>query len=119
MRAALYARVSTGEQTCENWLLESPSLRRGARVGASRLRGPGHQRREGSPAGTRGTGRGRSPQAVRPLVWRRDRLGRALILRLDELSALGISFVSLGEGFDTSKPTPASHIRRSELHHLA
>jgi len=42
------------------------------------------------------------------VVWRLDRLGRNLrhlILLLDELQALGISFVSLGEG-STRAPLP-------------
>jgi DNA invertase Pin-like site-specific DNA recombinase len=41
------------------------------------------------------------------VVWRLDRLGRNLrhlILLLDELHALGIGFVTLGEGIDTSTP---------------
>jgi DNA invertase Pin-like site-specific DNA recombinase len=51
------------------------------------------------------------------VVWRLDRLGRSLrhlILLLDELTALGIAFVSLNEGIDTS--TPAG---RLQLHLLA
>ena len=49
-------------------------------------------------------------------MWRLDRLGRNLrhlILTLDELTALGVSFVSLGEGLDTT--TPAG---RLQLHIL-
>ena len=41
------------------------------------------------------------------VCWRLDRLGRNLrhlILLLDELQALGIAFVTLGEGIDTSTP---------------
>jgi DNA invertase Pin-like site-specific DNA recombinase len=41
------------------------------------------------------------------VVWRLDRLGRNLrhlILLLDELTALGVGFVSLNEGIDTSTP---------------
>jgi site-specific DNA recombinase len=51
------------------------------------------------------------------VCWRLDRLGRnfrRLIVTIDELSALGIGFVSLGEGIDTS--TPAG---RLQLHVLA
>jgi putative DNA-invertase from lambdoid prophage Rac len=42
------------------------------------------------------------------ICWRLDRLGRNLrhlILLLDELTALGVGFVSLGESIDTSTPT--------------
>jgi len=41
------------------------------------------------------------------VCWRLDRLGRNLrhlILPLDELQALGVGFVTLGEGIDTSTP---------------
>jgi DNA invertase Pin-like site-specific DNA recombinase len=41
------------------------------------------------------------------VVWRLDRLGRNLrhlILLLDELNAVGVAFVSLGEGIDTATP---------------
>ena len=51
------------------------------------------------------------------VVWRLDRLGRNLrhlILLLDELQALGVAFVTLGEGIDTS--TPAG---RLQLHILS
>jgi DNA invertase Pin-like site-specific DNA recombinase len=50
------------------------------------------------------------------VVWRLDRLGRNLrhlILLLDELNAVGVAFVSLGEGIDTA--TPAG---RLQLHIL-
>jgi DNA invertase Pin-like site-specific DNA recombinase len=51
------------------------------------------------------------------VCWRLDRLGRNLrhlILLLDELQSLGIDFVTLGEGLDTS--TPAG---RLQLHILS
>ena len=50
------------------------------------------------------------------VCWRLDRLGRNLrhlILLLDELQALGVAFVTLGEGIDTT--TPAG---RLQLHIL-
>ena len=51
------------------------------------------------------------------VVWRLDRLGRSLkhlVTLLDELHAVGVSFVSLGEGIDCT--TPAG---RLQLHVLA
>ena len=51
------------------------------------------------------------------VVWRLDRLGRSLkhlVTLLDELQALGVAFVSLGEGID--RTTPAG---RLQLHILA
>ena len=51
------------------------------------------------------------------VVWRLDRLGRNLkhlITLIDEMQALGIAFVSLGEGIDAT--TPAGKL---QLHILA
>jgi DNA invertase Pin-like site-specific DNA recombinase len=116
-RAALYARVSTHDQTSENQLLE---LRRYAEA-------RGWTAREFVDEGVSGAKESRPAldalvkDARRRrfdvlVVWRLDRLGRNLrhlILLLDELTALGVSFVSLGEGIDTS--TPAG---RLQLHIL-
>ena len=117
MRAAIYARVSTLDQEPENQMQE---LRR--YVGAR-----GWQATEFIDKGVSGARESRPAldslvKDARPrrfdslVVWRLDRLGRSLrhlILLLDELAALGIDFVSLGEGIDTS--TPAG---RLQLHVL-
>jgi DNA invertase Pin-like site-specific DNA recombinase len=116
-RAALYARVSTSDQTTDNQLLE---LRRYAEA-------RGWQTKEFVDEGVSGAKESRPAldQLLKDarrrrfdllVVWRLDRLGRNLrhlILTLDELAALGIGFVSLGEGIDTS--TPAG---RLQLHIL-
>jgi DNA invertase Pin-like site-specific DNA recombinase len=118
MRAAIYARVSTTDQTVDNQLLE---LRRYVEA------------RHWTPTeyvdvGVSGA-KDRRPELDRLLadakrrkfdvlvVWRLDRLGRNLkhlVVLLDELQALGISFVSMGEGIDCT--TPAG---RLQLHVLA
>jgi len=119
MTAALYARVSTADQTCDNQLLE---LRQYCAA-----RG-WHIRREFVDAGVSGS-KDRRP-ALDELItharrrrfdvvvcWRLDRLGRNLrhlVTLLDELQSLGVSFVSLGEGIDLG--TPAG---RLQLHILA
>src|SRR6188508_3656323 len=109
MKAAIYVRVSTLDQEPENQLQE---LRRYV---AAR----GWSATEFVDRGVSGA-KDRRPaldQLVTDakrrrfdtlIVWRLDRLGRNLrhlILLLDELQALGISFVSLGEGIDTATPT--------------
>ena len=118
MRAAIYARVSTLDQEPENQLRE---LRRYAEArgwqsvefidkGVSGAR----ESRPALDALLRDARRRRLDAVV---VWRLDRLGRNLrhlIMLLDELTALGVSFVSLGEGIDTT--TPAG---RLQLHILA
>jgi DNA invertase Pin-like site-specific DNA recombinase len=118
MRAAIYARVSTFDQEPENQLAEV------RRYTAAR----GWTAAEYVDRGVSGA-KDRRPELDRLLAdakrrrfdvvvcWRLDRLGRNLkhlVVLLDELQALGIGFVSLGEGLDCT--TPAG---RLQLHVLA
>jgi DNA invertase Pin-like site-specific DNA recombinase len=118
MRAAIYARVSTLDQEPENQLGE---LRR--YVAARAWTGVEYVDRGQSGA------KDRRPVLDQLLVdakrrrfdvlvcWKLDRLGRNLkhlIMLLDDLAALGIAFVSLGEGIDAT--TPAGKL---QLHILA
>src|SRR6476661_2360531 len=108
MRCAVYARVSTHDQTAENQLLE---LRRYV---AAR----GWTAVEYVDTGVSGA-KDRRPaldqlvadvrrhrvQAV--VCWRLDRLGRNLrhlVMLLDDWQSRGVAFVTLGEGIDTSTP---------------
>ena len=107
-RVALYARVSTHDQTPENQLLE---LRRYV---AAR----GWTAVEYVDTGVSGA-KDRRPaldqlvadvrrhrvQAV--VCWRLDRLGRNLrhlVMLFDDWQSRGVAFVTLGEGIDTSTP---------------
>jgi DNA invertase Pin-like site-specific DNA recombinase len=118
MRAAVYARVSTADQTCENQLLE---LRRYceargwvlAREFVDHAVSGTKERRPGLDVMVQDAKRRRFDVLV---VWRLDRLGRNLrhlILLLDDLQATGVAFVSLSEGIDAT--TPAG---RLQLHVL-
>src|SRR5713226_2783789 len=106
--AALYARVSTLDQNCE---VQLEDLRRFASKRFAR-----HS--ECTDVGVSGTQRHR-PQLdalMRDarkhlfdvvLVWKFDRFARSLkhlIESLDEFSALGIDFISMTEGVDTTTP---------------
>ncbi len=106
--AALYARVSTLDQNCE---VQLDDLRRYASKRFTRYQ-------EYTDAGVSGTQRHR-PQLdtlMRDarkrlfdvvLVWKFDRFARSLkhlIESLDEFNALGIDFISLTEGIDTTTP---------------
>jgi DNA invertase Pin-like site-specific DNA recombinase len=118
MKAALYARVSTFDQEPENQLQE---LRRYCEA-------RGWTAVEYVDRGVSGT-KDRRP-ALDTLIrdakrrrfdvlvcWRLDRLGRNLkhlITLLDDLQALGVGFVTLGESIDTT--TPAG---RLQLHILS
>ena len=117
MRAALYGRVSTSDQTSENQFLELRRFAdaRGWTVVEYRDEGVSGSR-ESRPALDRLVRDGRRRKFDVLLVWRLDRLGRNLkhlIMLLDELHALGVAFVSLQEGIDAT--TPAG---RLQLHVL-
>ncbi len=120
-RAAVYARVSTLEQTTENQLSE---LRR-------YIAQRGWTAHEYVDNGVSGSTDSR-PALDRLLrdakrrrfdvlvCWRLDRLGRNLrhlILFLEELQALGIAFVSLAEGIDAT--TPAGRLQMHILGAIA
>jgi DNA invertase Pin-like site-specific DNA recombinase len=105
-RCALYARVSTHDQTTENQLLE---LRRyveargwtGVEYVDHGISGSKDRR----PALDQLTAAVRRHQVDAVVCWRLDRLGRNLrhlVLFLDDLNARGIAFITLGEGIDTS-----------------
>jgi DNA invertase Pin-like site-specific DNA recombinase len=118
MRAAIYARVSTTDQHVENQLAELRSYaeRRGWTSAEYVDKGVSgaKDRRPALDELLKAARRRRFDVLV---CWRLDRLGRNLrhlILLLDELQALGIAFVTLGEGLDTS--TPAG---RLQLHVLS
>ena len=109
MRPALYARVSTFDQEPENQLAE---LRRyvharswpAAAEYVDRGVSGSKDRRPGLDSLVHDARRRRVDVLV---VWRLDRLGRNLrhlVTLLDELHAVGVSFVSLGEGIDCTTP---------------
>ena len=118
MRAAIYARVSTADQTCENQLIE---LRRYVEARSwtavefvDRAVSGSTDRR---PALDRLVADARRRRFDVLVVWRLDRLGRNLkhlVTLLEDVQAVGIAFVSLGEGIDCT--TAAG---RLQLHVLA
>lgn len=108
MRAAIYARVSTLDQEPENQLAE---LRRyiDARgwVATEYVDQGVSGATDRRPALDRLLTDARRRRLDVLIVWRLDRLGRNLrhlVTMLDELHALGIAFVSLGEGIDATTP---------------
>ncbi len=108
MRSAIYARVSTTDQHVENQLAELRQYveRRDWTAVEYVDRGVSgaKDRRPALDEMLKAARRRRFDVLV---CWRLDRLGRNLrhlIMLLDELQALGIGFVTLGEGIDTSTP---------------
>lgn len=117
MRAAIYARVSTLDQHPESQLLD---LRR-------YVTARGWESSEYVDHGVSGTRESRPAldQMLRDarrrrldavVVWRLDRLGRSLrhlLVTLEELDRLGVTFISLGEGIDLG--TPAGRLQMAIL----
>jgi DNA invertase Pin-like site-specific DNA recombinase len=108
VRVALYARVSTLDQHPDNQLAELHRYCQ-ARGWASpveyvdRMTGS-KDRRPALDALVRNAKRRKFDVLV---CWKLDRLGRNLkhlIVLLDDLQALGVAFVSLGEGIDATTP---------------
>ena len=117
-QVALYARVSTLDQEPENQLVD---LRRYADArGWAVTEYVDHGvsgAKDRRPALDRLVADARCRRFDVLVCWRLDRLGRNLrhlVTFLDELQALGVGFVSLGEGIDLQ--TPAG---RLQLHILA
>jgi DNA invertase Pin-like site-specific DNA recombinase len=118
MRVALYARVSTTDQDTTNQVLELRAYcqARGWTITQEFIDHGISGAKESRPAldEMRKAARRRRVDGI--VVWKLDRLGRNLkhlILTLDELAVLGVAFVSLNEGIDTT--TPAG---RLQLHIL-
>ena len=107
--AAIYARVSTLDQSCE---LQLEDLRRYASQRFARCYEfvdegvSGTQRRRPQLDALMNSAHKRLFDAV--LVWKFDRFARSvkhLVDSLEEFRALGIDFVSYTEGVDTTTPT--------------
>jgi putative DNA-invertase from lambdoid prophage Rac len=109
LRAALYARVSTSDQTCENQLLELRryAVARGWTATEFVDQGvSGAKDRRPALDALMTTAKRRRIDVV--IVWRLDRFGRSLrhlVMAIEELNSAGVSFVSLGESIDTSSAT--------------
>ena len=117
-RAAIYARVSTADQTCENQLAEIHRYvaARGW-IGHEYIDHGVSGAKDRRPALDSLVADARRRRFDVLVVWRLDRLGRNLrhlVTFLEELQALGIAFVSLAEGIDAT--TPAGKL---QMHILA
>jgi DNA invertase Pin-like site-specific DNA recombinase len=107
-RVAVYARVSTLEQTTANQLLEVRryvEARGWQAIEYVDTAVSGSKDRRPALDAMLAAAKRRRFDAV--VCWRLDRLGRNLrhlVVLLDELNSLGISFVSLNEGIDLGTP---------------
>lgn len=107
-RVAIYARVSTAEQTTENQLLELRRYVEARGWAATEFIDQGVSgSKERRPALDALTTAVRRHHVDAVVCWRLDRLGRNLrhlVLLLDDWQSRGIAFITLGEGIDTSTP---------------
>jgi DNA invertase Pin-like site-specific DNA recombinase len=109
MRVAIYARVSKHDQTTANQL---PDCRRYVEARGWTLTGEYIDEgvsgaKERRPALDELTTAAKRRQIDAVVCWRLDRLGRNLrhlVFLLDDWQHHGITFVTLGEGIDTSTP---------------
>ena len=109
MRAAIYARVSTADQTCENQLIDLRRYCAARGWDATEYVDTGVSgAKERRPALDQLMTDARRRKVDTVVVWRLDRFGRNLrhlITAIEELNAAGVSFVSMGENIDTASPT--------------
>jgi DNA invertase Pin-like site-specific DNA recombinase len=107
-RVALYARVSTTDQTTENQMIELRRFAEARGWNAIEYVDTGVSgSKESRPALTKLLQDAKRRRLDVVICWRLDRLGRNLkhlITLLDELQALGVGFVSLAEGIDATTP---------------
>ncbi len=109
MNAAIYARVSTGSQDPEMQITELTDfcVRRGWTIASSYVDRGISGAKERRPDLDRLIADARRRQFDAIVVYRYDRFARSLrqlVNALEEFRALGIDFVSLHEGVDTSTP---------------
>ena len=106
-RAALYARVSTSDQNCDTQLLDLRQLaeQRGFAITETYIDHGISGARAKRPGLDQLMADARRGKVDVLLIWSFDRLARSvrhLIEVLDELSKLGIEFISFREAIDTS-----------------
>jgi DNA invertase Pin-like site-specific DNA recombinase len=110
MKAAIYSRVSTADQSVSMQLdeLRSYCERRGFHVADEYVDSAVSGAKESRPALNRLLADARRRRFDAVLVYRYDRFARSLrqlVNALGEFDALGIHFISLHEGVDTSTPS--------------
>ncbi|HYL35772.1 MAG TPA: recombinase family protein [Bryobacteraceae bacterium] len=121
MRIALYARVSTTDQSCDMQLreLRDYAARRGWTVVEEYVDTGWSGAKASRPELNRLLHDARTRRFDAVLVWRLDRWGRSVadcIRSIQELVSLGIRFLAVTQNLDTDKSNPMS---RFLLHILA
>ena len=108
IRAAIYARVSTSDQSPESQLRDLRQYATARGLGVSEYVDTGFSgAKQSRPALDRLMNDARKRRIDCVLVWRFDRFARStkhLLLALEEFRALGVQFISYQENIDTTSP---------------
>jgi len=108
IRAAIYARVSTSEQSPELQLRDLRQYAEARRLAVTEYVDSGYSgAKQNRPALDRLMNDARKRQFDCVLVWRFDRFARStkhLVLALEEFRSLGVQFISYQENIDTTSP---------------
>ncbi len=109
LTVAVYARVSTSDQNCENQLreLRTHAHQRGWQISAEYVDAGISGAKESRPALDRLMKAAWAGTFQVVLVWRFDRFARStrhLVTALETFRSLGVDFISLTEQIDTSTP---------------
>jgi DNA invertase Pin-like site-specific DNA recombinase len=110
MRAALYARDSTTDQTCENQLIELRRYvqARGWTAAAEYIDHGISGSKDRRPALDRLMADAKRRKVDVVVCWKLDRFGRSLahlVNAIQTLTDVGVGFTSIGEGIDTHSAT--------------
>jgi len=108
IRAAIYARVSTSEQSPELQLRDLRQYAEARGLAITEYVDSGYSgAKQNRPALDRLMNDARKRQLDCVLVWRFDRFARStkhLVLALEEFRSLGVQFISYQENIDTTSP---------------
>jgi putative DNA-invertase from lambdoid prophage Rac len=121
MRAALYARVSTTDQSCEMQTreLREYAARRGWEIAGEYVDTGWSGAKVSRPELNRLMADARLRRFDAIICWKLDRFGRSLVncvSAIQELASVGVRFLSVSQGLDTDQANPTSQLL---LHILA
>ena len=113
MKAAIYARVSTSDQTCEMQLRELREYcqRRGWAIAGECVDNGWSGAKASRPQLDRLMKDARQRRFDAVQVWKLDRWGRSLIQSLQsvqELASMGVRFIAITQNIDTDESNPMS-----------
>ena len=114
-RAAIYARVSTADQSADSQLRDLRQYVEARSISATEYVDTGYSgAKQSRPALDRLMDDARKRRIDCLIVWRFDRFARStkhLLLALEEFRSLGVQFISYQENIDTTSPLGQALLR--------